>query len=288
MKNIRWVALSCVAIWLVAGVPVGYAAGAPDPMQDHVPVGEGAALTGLEKTLLAHRWTLVDATDKTGQRVEVLFPDPKRPFVFQFGKGSGLRVTGGCNGLRAHYKLDDHGLLHITGAISTRMACEEALMRADAALAKALRQPVKVELAGGSSLRLTLQTEAGETWTLEGKMTHEANLGAPVTLFLEVSAEPPDCKESGCCNEESACETCRCLLVREVFYDAKGLKAREPGAWRIFSQPIDGFEREQGLRYILRIKKFQPTPDAGGQRAPVYLLDQIIESEVVKASPEGQ
>lgn len=220
---------------------------------------------GLAEVLEAHRWRLVNAVDAGNQRLEVLFPDPERGFVFAFA-GNRLHVEGGCNGLRGTFQVDADGMLEVTGTMSTMMACPAPLMAADAALGPLLAEPLETVLVPGPQPTLALLAATGEVLVLTGELTPEARLGAPTRLFLEVAPQTVVC-------EGSMRGDGRCLQVRELAFDEQGLPVGEPSEWRSFPAEIQGYEHEAGVRNVLRVNRY-------GDGA-LYVLDLVVQSEVV-------
>ena len=220
-----------------------------------------------------HRWTLVDATGAADQRLEVLFPDPERPLAFNFAE-SRVHVEGGCNGLRGVYRVDADGMLGVTGGMSTMMACEDPLMNTDAALAALMAEPLETVLVGGASPRLVLLASAGDTLVLTGELTPEARFGPPTTVFLEVDSQLVAC-------EGSVRGDGLCLNVRELTFDDQGIPVGTPSEWQPFSAEIQGYRHEAGIRNVLRVKHFAPAAAADMPPGPVYVLDLVVQSEVV-------
>ncbi len=223
-------------------------------------------------TLEAHRWSLESATDAQGKRV-VAAP-PGKPFVFGFSQGR-VNVEGPCNRMFGGYQIDAEGRLSVARMASTMKACEPALMQADAALSDLLARPMKMELTSGPAPTLRLTSAADATLVLTGQMTPEARYGASTTIFLEVAAQPVACNDL-------MRPAATCLQVRERRYDEKGLRVGTPGEWRPLYEPIEGFTHRAGERNVLRVKRFQRNPVPADASANVYVLDLIVESELVK------
>jgi len=228
---------------------------------------------GLGEMLEDHRWLLVNAVDATNQRLDALFPDPERSFVFEFA-GSRLHVLGGCNGVRAAFRVDADEVLEVTGGMSTMMACETPLMAADSSLAALLAEPLEAVAIRGAQPTLVLLTKAGDALVLTGELTPEARFGAPSRIFLEVAPQAVEC-------DAAVRGDGRCLQVRELAFDEQGLPVGEPSEWRVFKANIEGYQHEPGIRNVLRVKRFQPADPLGVPTGPVYVLDLVVQSEVV-------
>jgi len=227
----------------------------------------------LADVLEEHSWALVDATDPVNQRIDALFPDPERAFTFSFA-GSRLHVQGGCNGLRGGFVIDADGKLGVRGAMSTLMACEAPLMAADAALAALMAEPLETVLVRGAQPTLVLLTKPGDALVLAGTLTPEARFGVPTTVFLEVAAQALEC-------EGSIRGDGMCLQVRERTFDDRGLLVGGPAEWQTFNSEIAGDRHEPGIRNVVRVKRFQPATGPEGASGPIYVLDFVVESEVV-------
>jgi heat shock protein HslJ len=237
-----------------------------------LPTPQPGARTGLVQVLEDHRWTLTAATDAGNQRIDALFPSTARGFAFTFAE-SRVAVDGGCNGLRGGFEVRADGLLSIGRMAATMMACEPPLMAADKALADLLAAPLELVLAQGPEPTLAMLAESGAVLLLAGQLTPEARYGPATTLFLEIGPQRLPC-------DNSPAGDGLCLQVREIAFDAQGLRVGTPGEFQPFSGSIEGFSHTAGTRNVLRIKRFQP----GGQAdlaSAVLVLDLMVESATV-------
>jgi heat shock protein HslJ len=258
------------ALALVATLALCACAAAPAANDGFAPLAGDDA----RRTLESHRWRLDTATDASGRRIDALFPSSTRPFSLAFD-GTTIFVDGACNSMRGGFRLEPPDRLAVGRLAATMKACEPALMQADAALAKALAEPLRAGVAGGSSPRLRLATPSNDTLVFAGELTHEARYGAPTVQFLEVAARrvpcpPPSPREA------------TCLQVRDRFFDAQGLQARAPGEWRAFADPIEGYTHREGERNVLRVKRYARAAAPAGTPAYAYVLDLVVETEIVK------
>lgn len=230
--------------------------------------GADAALV---RALQDHRWTLQAATDADGQPIAALLP-PGHAFVLRF-EGERLHVTGGCNSMNGGWRLSPQRRLDVSRLAATMMACEPALMQADAALAKVLAQPLDVLVAPGVEPTLRLRSAERQTLYFGGQRTPQSLYGEPTRIFLEVAPQTVDCV--------SGVQRTQCLQVRERRFDAQGLRIDPPGPWQVFHGSIDGYTHHSGVRNVLRINRFtRPQPPADASRY-VYVLDLVVESETV-------
>jgi heat shock protein HslJ len=255
----------------------GSAAGAhsPNRVLTKVPPAGAASppAAALVPILEAHRWTLESATNAQGRRIEAVSPAPGHTFVFSFS-GSRLSVQGRCNQMTGGYRIDAAGQLSVDRMAATMMACEAPAMQADAALSALLAQPLKADLVNGPSPVLRLVSMNQEVLVLNGESTPEARYGKGSVIFLEVAAQPVACK-----NPFSAATSC--LRVRELRYDEQGLPVGTPGTWRPLYENIEGFTHRAGERNVVRVKRFQRSPAPAGESEFVYVLDLLVESEIV-------
>jgi heat shock protein HslJ len=228
---------------------------------------------GLVQTLERYRWSLESATDSQNRVLEALSPRKGHPVVFDFS-GTRLSIQGSCNRMMGTYRINAAQQLAVDGTASTNMACAPALMQADAVLSGVLAKPMQVELDNGPKPTLRLVSTSNETLTLTGQATPEALYGPGALIFLEVSAHPVACTDPPPPNT-------RCLQVRERRFDAQGLNIGVPGEWRTLHESIEGFTHREGERNVLRVKRFNRTPARPGASSTLYVLDLIIETEIV-------
>ncbi len=236
------------------------------------PVQPGAR-TGLAEVLEDHRWTLASATGAGNQRIDVLFPSAERPFVFGFAGGR-LNVDGGCNGLRGGYQVSGEGQLSVGRLAATMMACEAPLMAADAAMSKLLAAPLELVLVQGQEPTLAMLAGSGEVLLLTGQKTPEARYGPASTIFLEIGPQRLPCGDPASADG-------LCLQAREISFDEQGLRVGTPGEFQSFAAPIEGYTHIAGTRNVLRVKRFQAGGAEGSAAAAVYVLDLMVESQVV-------
>jgi len=228
----------------------------------------------LEQQLGRYRWTLVLATDANHRRIAGLPPGQDRPVVLSFA-GSRVSVQGPCNLLVGGYQVTAANQLTVNAGASTMMACDPALMQADSALSNLLAKPLQVQMIGRPSAQLHLTSPGNGTLNFTGEPTPESLYGAGTTVFLEIAAQSVACPNPRSPNN-------RCLQYRERHYDNKGLLVGTPGEWKPLTVNIEGFTHREGVRNVVRVKQFQGPPSAGGAPSIVYVLDLVVESEIVK------
>jgi heat shock protein HslJ len=251
----------------------GGPAGTPVPGAALTRVPPAAAGVDLAQALERYRWSLESATDGSGRALEALATRKGHPVVFEFS-GTGLAIQGPCNRMMGSYGIDAAKQLTVSGTASTNMACAPELMLADAALAGLLAKPLQIAMDRDPPARLRLVSASQETLTFTGQATPEARYGPGTIVFLEVSARHVACADP-------PPPQTRCLQVRERHFDERGLAVGTPGAWRPLQESIEGYTHREGERQVLRVKRFNRTPTRPGASSTLYVLDLIIETEIV-------
>jgi heat shock protein HslJ len=279
----HWIRRSLTVLLLTGAQTV--TAQAPAPTAPATASGPGSippnaprrtADASLVRALQDHEWTLRSATAADGKPVDGLLVTSK-PFVLRFRDGR-VSVNGGCNTMNARWRLSPQNALTVARTASTQMACEPALMAADAAMAKALEQPLQARVdtaAGGASATLHLVTSTQQTLSFDGRRTLTSQFGAPTRVFLEVAAQRVPCTPA-------LQPPTTCLQVREIRFDDKGLRVGEPGPWRAFYGEIAGYTHEPGTANVLRINRYTRQKPPADASAYVYELDMVIESRTEK------
>jgi len=252
----------------------GGTAGSPAPNLVLTLVTPTSKSDDLAQQLQIYRWTLQSATDGQDRPIDGLPPSNDHPVVLNFS-GTALNIQGPCNRIVGAYQINAARQLTVNGRASTMMACDPALMQADAALSGVLAKPLQVEIKGRPSPRLRLTSASNGTLVFTGQATPESLYGPATIIFLEVSALQVACKNPPAPNT-------RCLQVRERHYDEQGLVVGTPGEWRPLSENIEGFTHKEGERNVLRVKRFYRTATPSSASSTVYVLDMMVESETVK------
>lgn len=227
------------------------------------------------RLLQAQRWQLESATDAARQPIVALSPRADRPLLLSFEPEGRFGVRGGCNQMGGMYTVSDGGALAVAQPMSTRMACAPALMQIDTALSALLAQPVQLAWdASEKAPRLRLTTASGTSLVFAGQPTSETRYGGPVTLvFMEVAARQVACSHPLIPNA-------RCLQVRDRSYDAQGRAAGTPGPWQPLYGEIEGYTHTEGVRNVLRVKRFKRmAPMPADVSANVLVLDLVVETE---------
>jgi heat shock protein HslJ len=219
--------------------------------------------------LSSYHWQLSEAKDAQGKRIDALFVSTDKPLQLDFIDGR-LGVSNSCNRMSGTYSIQ-HGRLNIEPMVATQMACADGkLMALDREAGQRLEGALTFEQAGDT---LALTTASGDTLLFKGQATAETRYGVPgETMFLEVAAQTKPCSHP-------LIPDAQCLQVREVRYDAQGLKTSADGTFENFYGNIQGYTHEPGIRNVLRVKRYTlKHPPADGSSL-AYELDMAVESE---------
>jgi len=250
---------------------------AATPPAATAPAATPAASTTIDAAALgSQHWKLEQAVDAKGQRIDALFARADKPLQLDFRDGR-VSVSNACNRMGGGYTLTGDRL-QVARMAATLMACTDPkLMALDQAIGKRLEAPQTVALRNGDQLALT--SADGEVLTFRGEPTAETRYGGPgETAFLEVAAQTKPCSHPLIPNKQ-------CLQVRELHYDDRGIKTGTPGEWQPLYQDIEGYEHTDGVRNVVRVKRYTiKNPPADGSSI-AYVLDMVVESENV-ASPK--
>ena len=221
-----------------------------------------------------YTWQLDQARDAKGQPITALTDKPGAPLALRFDGGR-VSLLNGCNQMGASVTAKG-AMLAVGDIASTMMACaDDRLMRFDAAAAKALRGPLAWHLQETAPPSLILTNAGGDVLSFIGEATAATRYGGPgVTEFLEVAAHTQPCPHPLIREKQ-------CLQVREVEFDAQGIRTGTPGEFHHFYDSIEGYEHQPGVRNVLRVQRYKiPNPPADASNT-AWVLDTVIESEVV-------
>jgi len=218
-----------------------------------------------------HHWMLDNAVDAKGQRVDALFVRADKPVTVDFADGR-VAVSNTCNRMMGSYTLDG-AKLTIGDMASTMMACvDNKLMALDSAVGERLRGAQTAALQAGAMPVLTLTGAGGDVLTFRGQPTAQARFGGPgETVFLEIAPQSKPCTHPDVPNRQ-------CLQVREVQFDDKGIRTGTPPQWQPLYQDIEGFTHEEGVRNVVRVKRFVSANKPAAEQV-AYVLDMVVESD---------
>lgn len=241
-----------------------------------VAVDPAAAPAAADAALLpAYHWRLAEATDAQGQKIAALFVNADKPVQLDFADGR-VSVSNTCNRMTGGFILDGDKAT-VSPMASTMMACPDpALAALDAEVGNRLAGELTLATSAGDAPQLVLTNAAGDRLVFQGTPTPDTRFGGPgERVFLEVGAETKPCSHPLIPDKQ-------CLQVREIAFDENGLRSGEPGQWQNFYQEIEGFTHQPGTRNVLRVNRYTvANPPADGS-ANAYVLDMVVESELVK------
>lgn len=220
-----------------------------------------------------YHWQLVDAIDGRGTTLAALTVPGAPPLQLAFADGR-IAVTTACNRLAGSYTLEGP-TLRLDRLVSTRMACVGAdRMEQERLAGQLLSGSFAASLTdrdGNAHLQLTAQD--GTRLEFRGEPTADSRFGGPGdTVFLEVAAQPAPCAHP-------LMRDAQCLQVRELRFDDAGLRQGEPGPWRPLYETIDGYTHEDGVRNVLRLKRYTRSEVPADASRYAYVLDMVVETE---------
>jgi hypothetical protein len=187
-----------------------------------------------------------------------------------------LNIRGGCNAQFGGYTYKN-GVLQVANLASTMKACDQSLMRLDAEIGQRMKGDLRATLSGhASEPGLELVAQDGSVLKFVGEPTPETLYGsAGEIMFLEVAAKKTECSHPLIPNYQ-------CLMVRERRYNEAGVQQPTQDKWHPLYQSIEGFQHQDGVRTVLRVKRYDwknPPADAPKQ---VYVLDMVVEQDASK------
>ena len=245
--------------------------------------------------LSRYRWTLISATDKAAQPLNMLLDikDQVRLSFSQYQGENTLSYSVGCNTMSAAYQLQGHTFT-IEDGMSTKMSCGE-LDKAENNLSQLMQGESQLTLVTDSSSKnddskndrpkdvnpksdkpiLTQVTSDAATLVWEGKLTPQAKYNSRgETVFWAINA-----KKIACAHNSLE----MCLQVKPITYDDQGIKSSE-GKWAVFTGEIDGYQHDGMYNEVLRLQRYplddKEKAEEGEEYA--YVLDAVIESAVAE------
>lgn len=259
---------------LVFLLPLGMLACSQSPVSTQATTTQTVDSQLNNQTLSAYSWQLSSATDANGQPISALLLSTDKPVTLNF-TDSALQVSNTCNRMSGAYQLKNNALT-VKSLVSTMMFCNDALNKAEQEVSKKLEGTLKAQLQQQDNFPvLTLTTAAKDQLTLKGIATPETKYGSQAeTLFLEVSADTKACS-AGVMEKQ-------CLQVREVRYNQQGIKTFVAPEWSNFYDNIEGYQHAGNMRQVLRVKKYPVKNPPADASSNAYVLDMIVESELIK------
>lgn len=239
------------------------------------PQSQPGRIATTHQSLESDRWQLQEATDAQGHRIDALLVRPNQPIQLDIADGR-IRIANTCNSIGGDVRIHG-GTVHVGPLLSTRMACADpAVMALDAEISKRLEGRIRFRLLESDPPQLLWTAANGDTLRFVGTATPETRFGNPgSTVFMEVAAHTKPCQHP----MMPALQ--QCLEVRERQYDAQGLPLGTPGEWQLFHDTIEGYTHEEGVRNVLRIKRYPIANPPMDAPAIGYVLEMVVESATV-------
>lgn len=229
-------------------------------------------ISSSKHSLSQYDWTLKSATDRSDKPLAAFSGQAAvlSAVVLKIDAQS-FSIATGCNNLRGNYVLDSNRFTS-SNLVGTLKACTPNLMAQEESVKKLFANTVKLSVSYKVPEQLVLSTREGDTWVFAGNLTPEAKYGAGQTVFLEVASYRENCSHP-------TIPTYKCLKVRDLTYDTAGSKTNI-GNWYYLFEDIQGYEHKDGLRTVLRLKKFVRENVAADVSKEALVLDMVVESSV--------
>jgi len=234
-----------------------------------------AASPASQLTLPAYYWRLVSATDASGKSIPTLQPGVEHQLRLAFTNDA-LNIRGGCNTQFGGYRYQN-GVLTVDNLASTMKACEQSLMQLDAEINARLKGDQRATLSGDThEPALELVGKDGTVLKFVGEPTPETLYGsAGQIMFLEVAAKKAECSHP-------MIPDYQCLMVRERRYNEAGVQQPTQDKWHPLYQSIEGFKHQEGVRTVLRVKRYDWKNPPADAPSKVYVLDMVVEQDASK------
>lgn len=227
-------------------------------------------------SLQTHHWQLNQVRDvdgSTDMQWQRSVATSRVPVELLFTGENALVVKRLCNNMHGSYEAQGDAL-QVSRMISTMMACnDEKMMALERQVAQQLPKVQSWKITGSENAPvLALTFQGGVVWELKGKPTYETLYGPSEQMFLEVAPDKVVC-------HHPLVENAQCLQVREVKYDAQGIK-QGFGTWGNYYGSIEGYSKQPNVRNILRIKRYTNQNAPADASKYVDVLDLVVESEI--------
>lgn len=228
---------------------------------DHPQAGHTTVQKDLKTTLQAYTWSY--QPKQTNKPITLSFQNDR------------LGIHAGCNGMGTDFTLSGH-TLKTGNIVGTLMACAPDIMKQEqfaAGLFQNKQNKLRLEHQDSKQPVLIVEASNGEHYRFIGQETAETKYqGQAEIIFLEISPETKPCV--GVAPQQ-------CLQVREIQYDANGIK-KSTGEWQNFYGQIEGFTPQPKQRVILRTKRFTLKQPAADQSKYAYVQDMVVEQEIIR------
>ena len=144
----------------------------------------------------------------------------------------------------------------------------------DAEIGQRLKGDLRATLSGESTEpALELVAQDGSVLKFVGEPTPETLYGsAGETMFLEVAPKRADCSHP-------MIPRYQCLMVRERRYNDAGVQLPPQEDWHPLYQSIEGYDHRDGVRTVLRVKRYDWKNPPADAPSKVYVLDLVVEQD---------
>ncbi|EHK66626.1 META and DUF4377 domain-containing protein [Achromobacter arsenitoxydans] len=231
-----------------------------------------AAAAADPSSLTAYYWRLASATDASGKSIAALQKGIEHQLRLSFTNDA-LNIRGGCNAQFGGYTYKN-GVLTIANLASTMKACEQSLMQLDAEIGQRMKGELRATQTGDKAEpALELTAQDGTVLKFVGEPTPETLYGSTgKIMFLEVAAKRAECGHPMIPHYQ-------CLMVRERKFNEAGIAQPAQDKWHPLYQSIEGFEHQDGVRTVLRVKRYDRKNPPADAPSKVYVLDLVVEQD---------
>ncbi|WP_083487315.1 META and DUF4377 domain-containing protein [Pseudoxanthomonas dokdonensis] len=226
------------------------------------------------QTLGKYFWRLGNAVNAAGDQIKPLLVNRDKPVQLAFADGR-LQVSNTCNAMSGGYRITASEL-EVAALAATQRACiDPQVMALDREVGDRLQGRLGYQLDAGIP-KLVLTTAGGDVLTFSGHPTPETEYGGPgSTVFLQVDAHSKPCPHP-------LMKDKHCLQVREVRFDDAGRMTVVDEQWHHSYDGIQGYEHADGVREVVRVKRYNRRNVPADANSQVDILDMVVQSEVVE------
>ena len=220
-------------------------------------------------SLDAFHWQLTDATNRRGDRLNYLFVQPGKPVQLDF-KTNRFTVSNTCNVMGGTYTLNDNEIT-FSNMVSTKMLCANPQLNTlEQQVANQIQNRANIDVFLSATPVLKLRFYDGNTLTFTGHPTADVRYGGSgETIFMEIASNTIACNTP-------MMPTKQCLQVRDVYYDNSGV-ITGTSTWRPFYPDIEGYQHQQGVGHILRLKRYNIANAPADAPNQAYVMEMIVQ-----------
>lgn len=178
-----------------------------------------------------------------------------------------LYIQTPCNHQSGVWKQQDAKHIVTSDLASTMKMCSPEKMQLEKWSAQLLsKQQLQYQISGNSTAPvLILTNQQGQQYQFTGTLKPEVKYqGQAQTVFFEVAPQTENCNGQQ-----------QCLRVKEVRYDANGLKQPSQAQWHTLTTPIEGYQHDPNISKIIRVKKYMT------DQGDVFLYDMTVEQRLI-------